>query len=147
MILGFVLVIVELSIGTFLFLGLGIAAVLVGVICLLANIYFTSEVLIWIMLSIAAISIWIKWYKSTDVSNTGQSNYGLDIKGTVLETIKPGHRGSVRFDAPVLGNTIWYASSASEISRGERVTIVDIDGQIIHVSPINQQGEQNGNIA
>jgi membrane protein implicated in regulation of membrane protease activity len=138
-VLGSLLLIIEMNIGTFLFLGLGLAAVAVGLIDYLLHISLLLEIAIWIALSVIAFVAWLKWYKETTVSATGQSNYGLDIQGEVTEEIKPNRRGKVLFDSPVLGNTLWHATSTEPIPVGSRVKISEVNGQLIEVKKI--QGE------
>lgn len=136
-ILGILLIIIELSIGTFFILGLGIGAILVGILDLLIGLSFTGALGIWILFSIVSIIIWFKYYKETTISTSGQSNRGLDTLGTVSKEIKANSRGEVVFDAPVLGNTSWDATSKSDIEVGSRVNIKEINGQLIVVEKEN----------
>lgn len=136
-ILGILLIIIELSIGTFFILGLGIGAILVGILDLLIGLSFTGALGIWILFSILTIIIWFKYYKETTISTSGQSNKGLDTLGTVSKEIKANGRGEVMFDSPVLGNTSWDATSKSDIEVGSRVNIKEINGQLIVVEKEN----------
>lgn len=135
-ILGIILLIAEMSTGTFFMLGLGAAAILVGVMDLVFDTSFTVELLVWILLSLLAIGAWYKWLREPDRTDSGQSNYRLDTLGTVEETIEPHSRGKVKFDAPVLGNTVWHATAKVTIKRTTRVKIVQISGQLIEVQPL-----------
>ena len=135
-VIGFILLIIEMSIGTFLILGLGLAAILVGIIDLAMDLSFTSEVAIWTVLSILSLIAWKKWAKVEHVSNSGQSNYNLDTLGTVIESIEPHSRGKVTFDTPVLGNATWTATATTNIAKDSRVQIVDVHGQLIEVKNI-----------
>ena len=60
----------------------------------------------------------------------------LDTLGTVQEDIQPHSRGKVKFDTPVLGNTLWHATSKVDIDVNTRVKIVQVNGQLIEVEPI-----------
>lgn len=135
-ILGIVLLIIEMNIGTFFVLGLGVAAVLVGVMDLLFATTFNTELLMWIILSLVSIAIWFKWFREPPQTDSGQSNYRLDTLGMVLEGIEPHSRGKVKFDAPVLGNTTWHATAKVNIPEGTRVKIVQVNGQLIEVEPL-----------
>jgi membrane protein implicated in regulation of membrane protease activity len=53
--------------------------------------------------------------------------------GTVSKTINANGRGEVVFDAPVLGNTIWDATSKNDIQIGSRMCITEINGQLMVV--------------
>lgn len=132
---GIVLLILEMSIGTFFMLGLGVAAIIVGIIDALIGTSFTVELSIWMLLSVLAIAAWFKWLREKPITDSGQSNYRLDTLGTVIEDIQPHSRGKVRFDTPVLGNSSWHATSKRDIEKETRVQIVQINGQLIEVEP------------
>ena len=133
---GIALLIWDMSMGTFFILGLGIAAIVVGVIDIFVDTSFTSELTIWMILSILVIATWFKWFREDPVTDSGQSNYRLDTLGIVMEDIQPHSRGKVTFDTPVLGNTSWHAISKVDIDKGTRVKIVQINGQLIEVEPL-----------
>ena len=134
---GIILLIVDMTLATFFILGLGAAAVIVGAIDLLVMTTFTQELSIWMILAVLIIAGWFKWFRQNPVTQSGQSNYRLDTLGTVTETIQPHSRGKVTFDTPVLGNTSWHATSKITIEVDTRVQIVQINGQLIEVEPLN----------
>jgi membrane protein implicated in regulation of membrane protease activity len=124
--------------GTFITLGFGIAAVIVGLLVLLFGLNFLTQTILWILLSVSIIAVLFKYFKKQPtVSSSGQSDQGLSPLGTVTESIEAHGRGRVRFDHPVLGNTVWHASSDRTIEPGERVTIAEVNGQLIKVRPIS----------
>jgi membrane protein implicated in regulation of membrane protease activity len=125
-----------MNIGTFVILGLGIAAIIVGLLDFTIHLSFTSEVLMWTVLSVLSFIAWKKWAKVEHISNSGQSNYNLDTIGTVTKSIAPHSRGKVTFDTPVLGNTSWTATSTQNIAKDTRIKIVEIHGQLIEVENI-----------
>ena len=133
---GIALLIWDMSMGTFFILGLGVAAIVVGLIDIFVDTSFTVELTIWMILSILAIASWFKWFREEPVTESGQSNYRLDTLGIVMEDIQPHSRGKVTFDTPVLGNSSWHAISKVDIEKGTRVKIVQINGQLIEVEPI-----------
>ena len=133
---GIALLIWDMSMGTFFILGLGVAAIIVGLIDIFLDTSFTVELTIWMILSILAIAAWFKWFREEPVTDSGQSNYRLDTLGVVMEDIQPHSRGKVTFDTPVLGNTQWHAISKVDIDKGTRVQIVQINGQLIEVEPL-----------
>ena len=136
-IFGIVLITFEIFIGTFIMLGLGLAAMIVGVIDHLFDISLEMQLSLWMVLSLLSIFIWFKYLKDTTIQTAGQSNYALNAQGVVQEAIVANGRGSVKFDTPVLGNTIWHATSKHDIPVNSRVKIVEIKGQLIDVEPIN----------
>ncbi|TET87749.1 MAG: NfeD family protein [Sulfurovum sp.] len=115
--MGVILLILEMDMGTFFILGLGIAAILVGMIDNLMGTSFTTELFIWMALSLLSIAAWFKWFRVQPVTHSGQSNYTLDTLGTVIKEIHPHTRGKVTFDTPVLGNT---TSTSQCIRRGHQ---------------------------
>ena len=135
---GIALLILDMTMGTFFILGLGIAAIIVGLIDALVGTSFTMELTIWMILSILAIAAWFKWFREPPLTDSGQSNYRLDTLGTVQEDIQPHSRGKVTFDSPVLGNTSWHATAKVDIDKNTRVQIVQINGQLIEVEPVQK---------
>ena len=133
---GIALLIWDMSMGTFFVLGLGVAAIIVGILDTFLSTSFTVELTIWMILSILVIAVWFKWFREEPVTDSGQSNYRLDTLGVVMENIQPHSRGKVTFDTPVLGNTSWHAISKVDIDKGTRVKIVQINGQLIEVEPL-----------
>jgi membrane protein implicated in regulation of membrane protease activity len=136
-VLGLVFIITEMATGTFISLGLGVAAIIVGLVDLLAGMGVVYQLLLWIILSVAIIAALFKWFKSQPtVSETGQSSYRFDTLGTVTQEIHPHNRGKVAFDTPVLGNTVWHATSDYDLPEGSRIKIVEVNGQLIEVAPL-----------
>ena len=137
-VLGIALLIWDMTLGTFFILGLGIAAIIVGILDMFIDTSFTVELTIWMILSILVIAVWFKWFREQPVTESGQSNYRLDTLGVVMEDIQPHSRGKVTFDTPVLGNTSWHAISKVDLDKGTRVKIVQINGQLIEVEPLTK---------
>ncbi|HIP28485.1 MAG TPA: NfeD family protein [Sulfurovum sp.] len=133
---GIILLTLEMSTGTFFMLGLGVAAIIVGIIDVFVHTSFTVELVIWIVFSLLAIAAWFKWFKENPITDSGQSNYRLDTLGIVMEDIQPHSRGKVTFDTPVLGNSSWHATAKVDIDKNTRVQIVQINGQLIEVKPL-----------
>ncbi len=134
--LGLLLLIIEVNSGTFLLLGLGIAAISVGLLDLLYPISLTTGVLLWASLSIGYLIAWKRWIHEESTSKAGQSDYNLDMLGTVTHAIQPHQKGKVHFDIPVLGQTEWFAIADHPIEKDARVKIVEIIGQLIKVDNI-----------
>ncbi len=135
---GIALLILDMTMGTFFILCLGVAAIIVGIIDTFVGTSFTVELTIWMILSILAIAAWFKWFRENPITDSGQSNYRLDTLGVVMEDIQPHSRGKVTFDTPVLGNTSWHAISKVDIDKNTRVKIVQINGQLIEVEPLKK---------
>jgi len=133
---GIFLITLELFIGTFILLGLGLSAMIVG---LFDNLFQTSleiELTLWIVLSILSLIVWFKYLKDPSVEKSGQSNYSLETLGTIEKSIEKNGRGSVHFDTPVLGNTLWTATAKEALQINTRVKIIEVKGQLIKVAKI-----------
>jgi membrane protein implicated in regulation of membrane protease activity len=138
-VLGILFIILEMATGTFITLGFGLAAIAVGLLDLMISMNFLAQVIVWIILSIIFISVLFKYFKGQPtISSTGQSNHGFDTLGTVTKSIEAHGRGEVKFDNPVLGNTVWHAASNQNIALGNRVSIEEVNGQLIKVIPISK---------
>jgi membrane protein implicated in regulation of membrane protease activity len=135
-IFGIVLIIIEIFSGTFFILGFGLSAMIVGAVAYIHPTTLEIELITWMLLSLVSIGIWFKFLKDKTIENSGQSNYSLKTKGTIEEPIGAFGRGKVKFDRPVLGNTIWHATAKKDISLTARVRIVEIKGQLIEVEEI-----------
>lgn len=135
-VIGIVLMIIELNIGTFFILALSVAAILVGIVDFFMPMSLSGQLLWWIIFSLIGVALWYRYIKTKTYTKSGQSNYKLDTLGTVTEPIEAFKRGKVAFDSPVLGNTLWHATAKIDIEAGARVCIVQINGQLIEVAPI-----------
>jgi len=136
-ILGLLLLILEIFTGTFIMLGLGIGAVIVGIIDFIFIISLNQKLLIWSIFSIIIIVILFKYFKDKNSQEkSGQSDYAIGVKGIVEEPIDANGRGKVKFNTPILGNTIWYVTAKEDIPILSKVKVVKIKGQLIEVEKI-----------
>jgi membrane protein implicated in regulation of membrane protease activity len=133
---GVFLITFEIFTGTFILLGLGLSAMIVG---LSDNLFQTSieiELSLWMFLSIFSLILWFKYLRDSSVEKSGQSNYSLETLGSVQEDININGRGTVRFDTPVLGNSLWTATAKENLNKETRVKIIEVKGQLIEVASI-----------
>ena len=136
-ILGLLLIISEMVTGTFITLGFGVAAIVVGLLDLIVPLGFVIQLSLWIVIGSIFVMILFKWFnKAPTVSTIGESSYGFDTLGSVTKAIDPHHRGKVLFDTPVLGTTEWNAISKHDLEEGRRIKIVEVNGQLIEVTPV-----------
>ncbi len=134
--LGVILGVAETMTGTFVLLILGGSAIPVGIVALLYPLSFAAQLLMWIVLSLVSTAIWLRWFRTQPTEHSGQADFGTDTVGTLLQDVDTQHRGKVRFDAPVLGNTTWHARAETPLRKGTRVKIVKINGQLLTVAPV-----------
>lgn len=134
-ILGGILFIAELSLGTFVLFGLSVASVITGVADYLFGMSFLSSLGAWTILSSIFIFVWKRYFHDSEYSQSGQSDYGLETQGVVEVDIEPGSRGKVRLDDPLVGDRVWAASASKRIPRSTRIKIIEIKGQLLEVEP------------
>ncbi len=135
-IFGFILLILEIFTGTFIMLGLGLGAIIVGGIDIILILSLNSKLLLWIIISLIFITILFKFLKKAKQDSSGQSNYAIGVKGVVEEPIDAYGRGKVKFNRPILGNTIWHATAKEDIAILSDVRVVDVKGNLIEVAKI-----------
>ena len=135
-VLGLLLITMEMFTGTFMMLGLGLAAIFVGVIDVIFPLSLEAKLLLWIILSILSIIIWFKYMKDKSIETSGQSNDSLETLGIVEEEIIINGRGMVRFDSPILGSSVWNATAKENLDKNSRVKIIEVKGQLIEVASL-----------
>ena len=135
-ILGLGLLTVEIFTATFMMLGLGLSAIIVGIIDVIYPLSLEIELVLWMILSLLSIAIWFKYMKDNTRENSGQSNYSLETLGVVEEDIIINGKGIVRFDTPVLGNSTWMATAKENLNKNTRIRIVMVKGQLIEVASL-----------
>ncbi len=132
-VLGLILIASEIFIPLFIVLWFGLSALIVGLVDLGFETTFMSELFLWIALSLIFLALWFIFFKDKTITKSGQSDFTLDTKGVVIQKISPTNRGKVQFEAPVLGDRVWQASSDEIVEIGESVHIVEVIGQLIKV--------------
>jgi len=130
---GLLLVIAEIIVPLFVVIWFGLGAIVVGIVKFLFLTSFMTEISIWLLSSLLFLSIWWFFLRDKNVDKSGLAEYRLDTIGTVTQKIIPHQKGKVHFDIPVLGSSDWYAISDEMIDVGERVKIVEVNGQLIKV--------------
>ena len=133
LIFGFILLIAEMADGSLLLLGLGAAAVLVGILEYFLDFTLTYQLLLWGGFSFIYFFIWIKFIK-TEKKSIAEEDY--DVTGVALTDIRPHHEGRVRFDIKLLGSRDWIAISDYNISKGDLVSVEKVIQQRVKVKPL-----------
>lgn len=137
-VLGVALMVSEIFLATFFILWFGAAAVIVGVVLLLApELSLTAQVFIWTVLSTLLALGWFKYLKPLSVDRTmaGLSREAIIGQiGQVLSVPQEGTRGKLRFPAPILGTDEWLFISQDELAIGDRVSVIDISGNSLIVN-------------
>jgi membrane protein implicated in regulation of membrane protease activity len=135
-VLGVVLTLLELAVPAFFLVWFGVGAIIVGLTTLaMPQVSFVWQVAIWIAASVGFIWLWFKVFKP-DVHKTraGMSKGQLVGEiGLVIRDIRPFEKGQIRFQKPVLGDEVWESIADEEIKAGERVKVLDVEGNILKV--------------
>lgn len=138
-VLGILLMLSELVITAFAALWFGIAAIMVSVLLwLFPMMGITTQVIMWIILSILCTLLWFKFIKPLSIDKT---KAGLSREATIGQigmVIRVGlshEQIVVRFALPVLGADEWNCRSLAPVEVGDRVCVVDIMGNDLVVQP------------
>ena len=139
-VLGIVLMLAEIFIGSFFIFWFGAAAVVVGLSLTIApSISAPTQLIFWTVLSLVFAVAWFRILKplSKDVTKAGLSREELigDI-GQVLSVPNGDKRGMVRFPAPLLGSDEWLTMSQDSLSIGDRVPVKDLSGTSLIVGRV-----------
>jgi membrane protein implicated in regulation of membrane protease activity len=135
-VLGVVLTLLELAVPAFFLVWFGVGAIIVGLVTLaLPQISFVWQIAIWIAASVAFILLWFKVFKSDAHKTRAGTSKGAVIGeiGLVIRDIRPFEKGQIRFQKPVLGDEVWESIADEEIKAGERVKVLDVEGNILKV--------------
>ena len=134
--LGLVLTMAEMAIPAFFVVWFGIAAAGVGLILLAApDIGFSTQILLWAALSAALVAIWFRYLKPRTMTAVGTSAATVAGEvGILVADITPDSRGQVRFQKPILGSDVWEAIASEDIAVGERIKVLDVEGNILRVA-------------
>ena len=136
-VLGIVLMLAEIFIGSFFIFWFGAAAVVVGLSLTIApSISASTQLIFWTLLSLVFAVAWFRFLKplSKDVTKAGLSREALIGEiGQVLSVPNGDKRGMVRFPAPLLGYDEWLIMSQDSLSIGDRVSVKDVSGNSLIV--------------
>ncbi|WP_425917170.1 NfeD family protein [Acinetobacter sp. TSRC1-2] len=144
-VLGVLLILSELVLPAFAALWFGIAAILVGALLwLFPMMGFTTQLVIWIVLSVLCTLLWFKFIKplSTDKTKAGLSREAtIGQVGMVIQIHMEHDLITVRFPMPVLGSDEWNCRSLEPVRVGDRVRVIDILGNELVVKPHHSHNE------
>ena len=136
-VLGIVLMLAEIFIGSFFIFWFGAAAVVVGLSLTIApSISASTQLIFWTLLSLVFAVAWFRFLKplSKDVTKAGLSREALIGEiGQVLSVPNGDKRCMVRFPAPLLGSDEWLIMSQDSLSIGDRVSVKDVSGNSLIV--------------
>ena len=138
-VLGIVLTLLELAVPAFFLVWFGLGALIVGAALLaVPALSFAWQVLVWIICSIAFIGLWFKVFKPSFYKTRAGMSKGAVVGeiGLVTREMRPFEKGQIRFQKPVLGDDVWEAIADEPIKVGERIKVLDVEGNILKVGKI-----------
>ncbi|MDP8567856.1 NfeD family protein [Methylophilus aquaticus] len=135
--LGLVLLCLEMTSGTLYFLWLGIAALVMAILCgVFPDMPLALQALNYAVLSAIALAAMRKYEKHRPSMRIGQAQ-GEEIgrEGVVIVAIAPQQPGKIRFSQGVLGSKEWTAYADTPIAADQAATIVAVEGNSLRVAP------------
>ncbi|MFT4885796.1 MAG: hypothetical protein ACJAY7_000691 [Pseudohongiellaceae bacterium] len=136
-VVGIVLMLAEIFIGSFFVFWFGAAAVVTGLlVALIPSLNDVIQVITWGVFSTAIAMAWFKYLKplSKDRTKAGMSKEALlGEVGQVIDAPNGVSKGTIRFPAPVLGNDEWLIISEDPLAIGDRVSVIDLSGNALIV--------------
>ena len=143
LVLGFVLLIVEIFVPTFVSLWFGAAAIIVAALSWLIPIPVSVQIIIWLILSATFLLAWFKFIKPLSADRTKAGLGGSVIigeTGMIIVAPQPERVGTVRFSVPIVGAAEWMCRTLGEqVAVGDRVVVTDIIGNELIVSTMTAQ--------
>ncbi|MDD2899951.1 MAG: NfeD family protein [Desulfuromonadaceae bacterium] len=134
---GFCLIGLELIIPSFTIIWFGLGALVVGAFSgLWPGFPVAGQVALWSLASISFTVMWFKYLKPKgDRTHAGMSKEGIvGESGIIIRGTEDNYgRGVVKFRISVLGADEWGCYSNEILHVGDRVRVVDIEGQILKV--------------
>lgn len=135
-VLGLMLIGSELVIPSFTIIWIGIGALIVGgVMLVLPGYTLLAQIITWIVLSAFCLATWSRYLRPRiDRSKPGLSKaVVMGALGVVVSGAKPYTRGLVKFEVPLLGDDEWPFYTDEPLKSGDRVRVVDIEGDVLRV--------------
>src|SRR5688572_2557918 len=136
-VLGIVLMLLELAVPSFFLVWFGLGALTVGVLTVFSpSAPFAFQILAWTACSLVFLALWFRVFKpNLYKSRAGMARGSLIGEvGLVTRDIRPYERGQIRLQKPILGEEVWESVAEEEIRVGERVRVLEVEGNTLKVS-------------
>jgi inner membrane protein len=135
-VLGILLLLFELAVPAFFLVWFGLGALIVGIVLLVVPALSSAwQVLVWTTCSLGFIWLWFKVFKPGFYKTRAGMSKGAVVGeiGLVIRDIRPFEKGQIRFQKPMLGDEVWESIADEEIKVGERVKVLEVEGNILKV--------------
>lgn len=137
-VIGLGLSIAEMAIPSFFIIWFGIGALGIGLVLLvIPDLSLAKQILLWAILSSILVGIWFRYLKPRTMTAIGTSaaNVAGEV-GVLVNDVCPNTRGQVRFQKPILGSDAWECYADATLKAGDRVRIVNVEGNFIKVEKV-----------
>lgn len=142
LILGVILLVIEITTGTFYLLGFGFAALLTALLNYIFKLDLTHSLIIFTIFSPILIKIFIITIKDKN-KDKKQENYGqsndihLNKVGIIIkEKQTTEDYAEISFETSVMGSRNWFVLSKEELKIGDKAKIISVDGNILVVEKV-----------
>ena len=137
-VLGIILMLSEIFMGSFFIFWFGAAAISVGcAMLIIPTMSEAAQIIIWGVASLMFAVGWFKFVKPLSQDNTKAGLSREALLGEIGQVLDPPNGdkfGKLRFPAPVLGSDEWLIISQDELTAGDRVSVVDLSGNSLIVA-------------
>lgn len=137
---GFCLIGLDLIVPSFTIIWFGLGALAVGILSRLwPGFPPVGQVALWSLASVCFTLLWFKYLKPKgDRTRARMLKEGIiGETGVIIRGTEGSYGpGIVKFRIPVLGADEWGCFSSEALHEGDRVRVVDIEGQILKVEII-----------
>lgn len=137
-VLGVILMLSEIFLGSFFIFWFGAAALSVGFAMLvIPGMSAAAQLITWAFSSTVFAIGWFKFIKPLSVDRTKAGLSRESLLGEIGQVLDPpnGDRfGKLRFPAPILGSDEWLIISQDELAIGDRVSVIDLSGNSLIVT-------------
>jgi membrane protein implicated in regulation of membrane protease activity len=136
LVFGIVLVLLELAVPSFFLIWFGVGAIIVGIaLVAFPPLSFAWQILTWIVCSVVFVALWFRVFKPEFHKTRAGMAKGAAIGevGLVTREIRPHVTGEVRFQKPLLGADVWQSTADEEFKMGDRVRVIDVEGNTLKV--------------
>lgn len=142
--LGIALIVLEIFAPSFTIFWFGLAAIVVSaIVWIFPTLALTTQILIWVILSIIITLAWFKFMRP--LFNKDHTKAGLPRESTIGQVgmiiqLMPDHNeAKVRFPMPILGSDEWTCRLLQPANIGDRVIVKDILGNQFIVDSYSSQ--------
>jgi membrane protein implicated in regulation of membrane protease activity len=135
---GIILIVAELVVPSFVLIWFGLGALVVALAVALSAIGFTTQLGLWLIVSLVLVAGWFKVFKpSMHKTKIGMADANVVGEiGMLVHDVAPFAKGEVRFQKPILGADVWECIADEPIESGARVRVVAVEGSFLKVGRI-----------